>query len=72
MVQWLRLCLPMQGALVRSLVRELRSQVPHGQKPKMENGSNIVTNSTKTLGKKNNGPDQKIFKKKFKGENEEF
>ena len=38
----------------------------------MENGSNIVTNSTKTLGKKNNGPDQKIFKKKFKGENEEF
>ena len=41
------------------------------KKPKMENGSNIVTNLTKTLGEKK-GPDQKIFKKKFKGENEEF
>ena len=29
MVQWLRRCLPMQGAWVRSLVRELRSHMPH-------------------------------------------
>ena len=26
-VQWLRLCLPMQGVWVQSLVRELRCQV---------------------------------------------
>ena len=31
-VQWLRLSLPMQGVWIRSLVRELRSHVPHGQK----------------------------------------
>ena len=27
MVQWLRLCLPMQGARIRSLVREMRSHM---------------------------------------------
>ena len=27
MVQWLRLCIPMQGAQVQSLVRELRSRM---------------------------------------------
>ena len=32
--QWLRLYLPMQGVGVPSLVRELRSHVTHGQKPK--------------------------------------
>ena len=31
-VQWLRLCLPMQGVWVRSLVGELRSPMPQGQK----------------------------------------
>ena len=31
-IQWLGLCLPMQGAQFRSLVRELRSHMPHGQK----------------------------------------
>ena len=31
-VQWLRLHLLMQGVRVRSLVGELRSHVPHGQK----------------------------------------
>ena len=31
-VQWLRICLPMQGVWVRSLVGELRSHMPHGQK----------------------------------------
>ena len=33
-VQWLRLRLPMQGVWVRSLVRELRSHMPCGQKTK--------------------------------------
>ena len=32
--QWLRLCLPMQGLWVRSLVRQLRSHIPGGQKTK--------------------------------------
>ena len=41
-VQWLRLCLPMQ---VRPLVRELRSHMPLGHKPR----SNVVTNSIKIL-----------------------
>ena len=31
-VQWLRLHLPVQGVWVRSLVRELRSHMPCGQK----------------------------------------
>ena len=31
-VQWLRLCLPMQGVWVRSLVRQLGSHMPHSQK----------------------------------------
>ena len=33
-VQWLRLCLPMQGVWVRFLESDLRSQVPHGQRTK--------------------------------------
>ena len=33
-VQWLRLHLPMQGVWVQSLVRELRSRLPCGQKTK--------------------------------------
>ena len=33
-VQWLRLHLPMQGVWVQSLVTELRSHMPPGQKPK--------------------------------------
>ena len=33
-VQWLRLCLPMQGVQVRTLIRELRSHMPCGQKSK--------------------------------------
>ena len=32
MVQWLRLDLPKQGAWVQSLVREMRSHMPRGQK----------------------------------------
>ena len=33
-VQWLRLCLPMQGVKVQSLVGKLRSHMPWGQKKK--------------------------------------
>ena len=33
-VQWLGLRLPMQGVWVRSLVGEIRSHMPHGQKTK--------------------------------------
>ena len=33
-VQWLRLCLPMQGVQVQSLVGQLRSHMPRGQKTK--------------------------------------
>ena len=32
MARWLRICLPMQGVRVRSLVGELRFHRPHGQK----------------------------------------
>ena len=35
-IQWLRLRLPMQGVRVWSLVGELRSHMPRGQKPKTE------------------------------------
>ena len=35
-VQWLRLCLPMQGVWVRSLVMELRSHMPPSWKTKTE------------------------------------
>ena len=48
-VQWLRLCLAMQGVRVQSLVGELRSHMPCGQNTKTWNRSNIVTNSIKTL-----------------------
>ena len=48
-VQRLRLCLPMQGVWVWSLVGELSSPIPHSQKTKTWNRSNIVTNSIKTL-----------------------
>ena len=40
-VQWLRLCLPMQRVWVRSLVRELRSHVLDGQKTETSNRSNV-------------------------------
>ena len=39
-VQWLRPGLPMQGVPVWSLVVELRSHMPHGQKTRTYNGSN--------------------------------
>ena len=37
MVQRLRLRLPMQAVWVQSLVRELRSHTPYGQKKKKKN-----------------------------------
>ena len=49
-VQWLRLCLPMQGVQVQSPVRELRS--PPDSQPKIQtinNRSKIENNSIKTL-----------------------
>ena len=45
--QWLKLCLPIQGVRVQSLVRELRSTTPLSQRNKTE--SDIVTNSIKNL-----------------------
>ena len=48
-VQWLRLHLPVQGVWVWSLIRELSSHLPRGQKTKTWNRGYIVTNSIKTL-----------------------
>ena len=36
-VQWLRLCLPIQGVWVQFLIRELRSCMPHSQKKQTKN-----------------------------------
>ena len=41
--------LPMQRVWVRSLIGELRSDMLHRQKIKMENRNNIITNSVKTF-----------------------
>ena len=49
-VQWLRLCLPIQGMWVCSLVRELRAHMSHGKKKRTKQYKNyIVTNSIKIL-----------------------
>ena len=51
-VQWLRLCLPMQGLQVWSLIRELRSHSSRGQKTtKNETKAILQQNSIKTLRK---------------------
>ena len=47
-LQWLRLHLLMQGVWVWTMVGELRSHRPHGQKTKTENRSSVATNSTET------------------------
>ena len=47
----LTFCLPMQGVWGQSRVRELRPHMPHGQKSKTQNRSNIVTDSIKTFKK---------------------
>ena len=70
MVQWLRLCFPMQGVWVQCLVRGLRSHLPRGQKNKTGNRNGIVTNSIKAIVTKFNKQfktahiKKKIFKKK--------
>ena len=48
-VQWLRLCLPVQGAWVRSLVRELRSHTPHGQRTRTHTQQKQYCNKLRTL-----------------------
>ena len=68
-IQWLELCLPLQGVQVQSLVGEPRSHMPCRQKAKHKT-SNIVTNSIKTLkqssknlkGKKRKNKKKKIEK----------
>ena len=62
-VQWLRLCLPMQGMRVRSLVGELGSHVPWGQK------NQNIKKQKQCCNKLNkdfrDGPQKKILKKKM-------
>ena len=41
-VQWFRLCLPMQGVRVQSLVRGLRSHMLAAKTQNIKNRSNIV------------------------------
>ena len=48
-VQQLKIHLPIQGVWLQSLVREISSDMPGGQKPKPKNRSDIVTNPMKTL-----------------------
>ena len=55
-VQWLRLCLPMQGVQFQSLVMELRSHMAHAAKtPKHKQQKKYCKNSIKDL-KKNQPP----------------
>ena len=60
-IQWLRFHLPMQGTWVQSLVWVLRSHMSCGQKNKIQNRSNNVIHSIKTL---KYGLHQKYFYKK--------
>ena len=48
-VQGLRIHLSMQDLQVQSLVGELRSHIPCGQRAKTENRNNMITNSIKTF-----------------------
>ena len=48
-IQWLRLCLPMQDVHVWSLVGQVRSPHTSAKKPKTWNRSNIVTNLIQNL-----------------------
>ena len=68
--QWLRLCFPIQGVWVRSLVGELRFYMPHSQKVKTlkkKIRNNMVTEFNKDF---KNAPRQKnSFKKKGKENN---
>ena len=48
-VQWLGLCLPTHRVRVQSLVRELRSHVPQGQKIQNPKQSQYCKNSIKAF-----------------------
>ena len=61
-VQWLRICLSMQGVWVRSLVGELGSHMPHGQKKTKQNIKQKQC-CRKFSGDFENGPHQKKKKK---------
>ena len=60
-VQWLGLCLPMQVVGVQSLVREVGSHMPHGQK---NQGIQQEQYCDKFIGDFKNVPHQKNLKKK--------
>ena len=62
-VQWLRLCLPMQGVWVQYLVRKLRSHMPRGQKSKNIKQKQYYNKFNKKF---LNSPYQKNLKKKKK------
>ena len=49
MIQWLRLGLPLQEVQVQSLIGELRSHMPRGQKNQNIKQKRIVKDSIKTL-----------------------
>ena len=49
MVEWLGICLPVQGMWVLSLVRRLKSLMPAAKKTKLKNRSNIVTKIQQTV-----------------------
>ena len=49
MVQGLRIHLSVQDLQVQSLVGELRSHIPCGQRAETENRNNMTTNSIKTF-----------------------
>lgn len=53
-VQWLRLHLPMRAVWVRPLIKELRSQVPHGQKAKQTKKAIKKKNQKQYCNKSNN------------------
>ena len=48
-IQWLRLGLPLQEVQVQSLIGELRSHMPRGQKNQNIKQKRIVKDSIKTL-----------------------
>ena len=71
MVQWLRLCLPVQRVWVqslvrkkkkkkKSLVRELGSHLPHGLGARAWSRGDIVVNSVETLKKSTSKEKQRI------------
>ena len=61
-VQWLRLCLPVQGMKIWSWVGEPRSHGPCGQKSKTLNRSNIVPDAIKTY-KRETSENRKSWRK---------